>query len=713
MMDTSMRRSRQRLSPLNRPLEYDVAMDHDDVLEANRSAFERNFKIQDLSGADILRFLAASEVEATWIRAFQDGKVWALVAKAKSKPLVEGLGLNREFLILISSFDDFQPRTLSLRQAVDSSLQTPGRLDNITIVVSSDPVLRDILPKLEDPRQILLGIAPSEVLSALQGGHPSERFRQFLQERLYARDFFDRSGPVYGADFFGREKTLQDVAVQLKRGSHVGLYGLRKVGKTSIINALRERQATLIPEAHFVHLDLLSVTPANRNYRFLYFLIATELKKLGLPATSVPSNGRFDAIADLNAFERGFDADLREGLAKLRERGQRLVLILDEIERLFPALDVRTGFDGYDAFLEYVRGLSQSAGPLSLMVVGVNPHVSEAELLGNRQNPMFGFFVTRYAPPMSAEEVNEMVKTLGRSSGAHFDHEAITLMHSYLGGHPFLIRRYCSLVIKDRTRPAQISPTDIENNRERFLRQETSLFAEMVSVVKDFYPEEFSALHRIATGDHLNASHFNRRIVAHLEGYQLVEESGGKLEMRYRLMKDWMLGVSRRVASEVSKPLVSFGSERDDAGPNTIDHELIADTIKELELSLRGKIRQVLEERYAGKADQRVELAIGADALTMAQERLARSLRFRPASDSSTSEILEFLYIGDLERIICGNEWQHFREIFGDKKETQRNLQIAAGCRTEVQHFRTLPRRECAKAWVAASELLDKVGNDG
>jgi hypothetical protein len=687
-------------------------MDHDEVLEANRSAFERNFKVQDLSGADFLRFLVASQVEPTWIRAFQDGKIWALVAKAKSKPLVEGLGLNREILFLVSSFGDFQPRALSTRHTVEMALETPGRLDNITILVSPDPALRDILPKLEDPRQILLGISPTDVVSALQQGHPSERFREFLQERLYARDFFDRSGPVNGADFFGREKTLQDVAVQLKRGSHVGLYGLRKVGKTSIINALRDRNSTLIPEAHFIHIDLLSVTPANRNYHFLYFLIAAELKKVGLASRCVPSSGRFDAIADLNLFERTFDADLREALSQLQTQRKRLVLILDEIERLFPAMDVRTGFEGYDVFLEYIRGLSQSAGPLSLMVVGVNPHVSEAELLGNRQNPMFGFFVTRYAPPMSPDEVHEMVKTLGRSSGAHFEREAVDLLHSYLGGHPFLIRRYCSLAIKDRPRPTQISREDIENSRERFLRQETSLFAEMVSVVKDFYPEEFIALHRIATEEHLDATHFNRRIVAHLEGYQLVEENAGKLEMRYRLMKDWMLGVSKRVASEVSKPLITFATERDDGGPSSIDHELIEDTIKELELSLRRVIRRVLEERYAGKADQRITLAIGEEAQGQAQERLARSLRFRPASDSSTSEILEFLYMGDLEKIISGNEWQHFRDIFGDKKETQRNLQIAAGCRNEVQHFRTLPKRECAKAWVAASELIEKIGGE-
>jgi hypothetical protein len=246
---------------------------------------------------------------------------------------------------------------------------------------------------------------------------------------------------------------------------------------------------------------------------------------------------------------------------------------------------------------------------------------------------MFGFFANRYAPPMTLEEVAGMIKELGRSSGARFCHSAVSGVYEAVGGHPFLVRKYCSLLLKGRTRPVEIDQGDVTAAEEAFLRQETSHFAEMVSVVKELYPAEFRVLHEIATKGGLHVESVNRRILAHLEGYQLVEIEGGEIRMRYRLMQNWLQGVTGRVAAEVSRPLVAFAVGDDGGGPSTIDDDLVTETIREVELSLRETIRRILERRWAGKADQRIAAAIGKEGIEAAQERLGKSLRFRQESD--------------------------------------------------------------------------------
>jgi hypothetical protein len=55
-------------------------MERDEVLEGQKLAFE-GWKVADLSGSDVLRFLRASDVDVTWLRSYESGRIWALVIK--------------------------------------------------------------------------------------------------------------------------------------------------------------------------------------------------------------------------------------------------------------------------------------------------------------------------------------------------------------------------------------------------------------------------------------------------------------------------------------------------------------------------------------------------------------------------------------------------------------------------------------------------------
>ena len=297
----------------------------DDFLEQ----FEAGFHLPEIDGAEIARFLRACDLAPTWARQLDThGYIWAVACSPQSAHLRDGFGLQYEVLVLCSSHPEFQARLLDNIPVVKRFLGTAGRLhEHVVFVISPDALLEEKLASLPVDR-ILVPIKATQIL-AVRSGSPSTEFRVFLNRYLLSRDFFDKSGPVSGADFFGRERLIADLVAQLTRGSNIGFYGLRKVGKTSILQALVDRGPELVPGLLFSRIDLLSVTPANQNRVYLLYMIASavaaELKRRGvMPPPGLfrecPPFSNLGATAD---FERKFDEDFRALLALLRADGKR------------------------------------------------------------------------------------------------------------------------------------------------------------------------------------------------------------------------------------------------------------------------------------------------------------------------------------------------------------------------------------------------------
>ena len=497
------------------------------------------------------------------------------------------------------------------------------------------------------------------------------------------------------------------------------MYGLRKVGKTSIIKELVSRSRTISPHIAWVYIDLLGILDVNRSQSHLLYRIAEGLRiSFGSPALRelgcdvLAYEYRYDALCasetELKAFCRAFDEDFRHLLRQMNEQGRRVVLVLDEIEQLFPIPGQRDGFEKYDDFLRYVRGLSQNLGTLTLFVVGVNPQVSEAQFLGTRQNPMFSFFTVEYVPAMSIDDVRDVLRSLGRPSGVAFDNEAVVRLYDLVGGHPYLLRRYCSLLIQGWHRPVTFTSDDVSHKRADFVRAESSVLSEMVSVVKEYYREEFSALHRVAVEGSVSEASINNQILAHLEGCQLVAVCDGKVTIGTAIMGDWLSSLTRAAAANVGVDQVVV----DMALPINASSDPAAakEWIETTERTLRHLIRKKLNERWGGRADKRIREAIGPEAVAKAEASMTSSLqKWYPEADSYIKDFLDYVYIGDLSNIVCGREWDVFRVIFSDKQEIQRNLGIIAAARNEFQHYRDLPSDEILRVTLAAKDVLKRI----
>jgi serine/threonine-protein kinase len=119
-----------------------------------------------------------------------------------------GVRLTRNFAILVSSYDPDSRSTTEAESALDT-----------TIVHCSIKELASRPGSMQEP-----------VL------------RRLLLNRLYTRDLYDlRVATTRSADFFGRRSTVDDLADEVISGSsQVGVFGLRKIGKTSLINRVTD-----------------------------------------------------------------------------------------------------------------------------------------------------------------------------------------------------------------------------------------------------------------------------------------------------------------------------------------------------------------------------------------------------------------------------------------------------------------------------------------
>ncbi len=171
---------------------------------------------------------------------FEKGKYRLLIAKP-SKRLAGLLTVDRELAVLITSFTELQARTTrALRKAIDKSA---GRLEATVAVVIHKDAKGDA--KLKNwGRESGISILPVYFEESLPMGVSFERL---LCYEMYSHDPFDITGPVSGdAHFFGRRSEAQDLARALQHRQIRSALGIRKIGKTSIIN----RVVTDIRENH-------------------------------------------------------------------------------------------------------------------------------------------------------------------------------------------------------------------------------------------------------------------------------------------------------------------------------------------------------------------------------------------------------------------------------------------------------------------------------
>ncbi|OCQ91077.1 hypothetical protein BCD67_21880 [Oscillatoriales cyanobacterium USR001] len=421
---------------------------------------------------------------------------------------------------------------------------------------------RDTLYRImEDSREAIVPIDNNTFSQLDKGEDITGTFRQVLDQWLSRRDLFDYIFPVQGRRFFGRETELQNIMRSIDEGQHIGIYGLRKVGKTSLLYKLKEKR----PQDLVVYIDLENISgKVSDDCAYLYWAISrglheslSEKKELGLDQNQIKLKlGSKAAYSALDKPEKRnalhFSEDINRLLDALSKSEitaySKIVITIDELEYMLPIPGYNNGFSGYADFFANLRGIAQrTQGKLVSVITAANPQVSEQTTWEGRDNPVFQFYKDTFLPPLAKEECYEMIEKLGRGMGVSFDPDSLDAIYKETGGHPSITRVLCSYIVHQTTsRPLQVSCDLVIKNIETFLRDKGDIFREILKRLEDHFPQELDLLKFIAEG--LSEESELGSLVTipidvalrHLIGYQMVDYQDGKYKIKINLLHRWL-----------------------------------------------------------------------------------------------------------------------------------------------------------------------------
>jgi hypothetical protein len=589
--------------------------------------------------------------------------------------------LGNEVLVVscADGMNDFKSRT---KDFIDYMLVTntefKNRLDKVTcLLIDGNSEVVEMVKKdrVANPDSRL--IVPF-CLSELTEGISEEVFNNRLREFLYEKDLFGIAVPLRDDTlFYGKDRTniISELYARYKHGEEGGLFGLRRIGKTSILNLLKKR--VIGSDGVASYLDCSSAHHYRWN-EFLKYIVEHIITEYSVDEAGsiVMSLDDFD-LSDERYCEKTATQSFVEDILSIyqKKRDTRILLILDEIESIsFSTSPSKWWGEELDSlyFWQAIRSLIQMHSEcLSFVVAGVNPMCIEMQTIGTYDNPIFGMLNPIYVSLFGYDDIKRMISDIGARVGLKFEDAVFTKMMEDYGGHPFLIRQVCSrinndLLAKNIERPTTVTRYSYILKDYEYRQGMTSVIEQILGVIEKYYPSEFELLKRLAL-DGRNA--FKKEIslgekgIQHLVGYCLIEKSEGEYFIRIKSIEDYIRSkyVYETTLDEQRDKRARINIRRDD-----------------IESKLREIIKFALQSKYGKKAKENL--------ISMAEKTTTdKTQKTKMLNAANLQGAISELYLSQLKDIM-DKEWKSFNAIFPDKSKYEAYMDILNRSRTVGAH---------------------------
>ncbi len=300
-------------------------------------------------------------------------------------------------------------------------------------------------------------------------------------------------GHVLGRD--QQIKEIQRALVGSAQDNAVLVLGDRRIGKTSLLNALRQA-----PEIHSryiaVLIDLQSLDRGASPTSFFLDVLAAPVQRelarkdlrLSLPDPAVFGRNPFESFKGL----------IRDWDRALAERGRRVLILLDEMERLFSLVDLaeRGGPGGLpEEVVATLRAVMLSARQISFVMAGVTDVLRRHT--SSRKDRLFKLAVEIELATLPEDAARELVE--GRPKGVfQVTRSASDRILRETGRQPYLLQYVCrelfEHVLKDRHRLACVA--DVEQVFANSVVSRTPAFAYLMDALQD--PEDLLVARALA-----------------------------------------------------------------------------------------------------------------------------------------------------------------------------------------------------------------------
>ena len=587
-------------------------------------------------------------------RTFEKG-IYACAILKPSKRMCSNIGVDRELLLVASTFREQQQRTLKfLTHEIDNS---QGRLENtIAIVVHLD---KEGNLKLRNwGREAGISIVAINGNTKIES---EEDFERRLSMHLYSHDPFDVSGPVSSdTSFFGRREEAIDLARKLQTGQIRSCLGIRKIGKTSIINRV-------LLEIRKTHDCVCVMIDCSRDE---VFDSSAEVLLASLADSLEIAKSNDEQYSSLQACSRDMKlAEARNYLERqVSSAAKPVILVFDEIDYITPGSPTAEHWKkDFNRFWRSLRTIFQectrNGSTLSILVGGVSTFWFVVEQIDGVENAALAFVPEEYLSPMPTGASIAMLRRLGRISGLSISEGAAHYISTATGNIPFWSRKCASYIhrhIDYDQRPVDVTQELVNPLVAKFIQEEGSAIAEVaLTHLFRVHPDTEVAARAIYDERHdaLSASLFRT-----VRRYGIASEAG---EFSGAMIRAAYGSLATVVESMALK-------ERGTRAEGTL-----GDWAEDL--SVLNKRRNLLEKRLRGivlnfiraeAISNKTLPELRSDVLTLVSSRKRVIL-----TNLSAEEMMERLDWLELVQMI-GKKWKLFQELFGDKRRFMDDCEI-------------------------------------
>jgi hypothetical protein len=256
---------------------------------------------------------------------------------------------------------------------------------------------------------------------------------------MRAMNPYRNRGPLRRHDeFFGRRRELQEIYRAVTHGHYVSLVGERRVGKTSILNALRFeefRRAYGVP-AEFVFVFVNSQYCSAGCEEDFITLLVNQIGREMQTAT------RGSALDVLHAVGREIQAQAAP---------RQLVVMLDEVDVLVHNPNISTGF------FSFLRAWTEEF-QVPFVVASKEGSVDRLLDAGAAGSPFWNLFQPLYVGPLTPAEAEQLVRVPAARCDVHFtDAEVANILA--MGGHqPYFLQIACDRMFEAKAGGATPDP---------------------------------------------------------------------------------------------------------------------------------------------------------------------------------------------------------------------------------------------------------------
>jgi len=417
--------------------------------------------------------------------------------------------LRKEIIVLFSDYDTFETRSLDAIDRIAQKLEG-NRLDKLcTILISKDVNIKSKIEKefKSNPEfKILIPFSYGEFTGAPVKDRMLERFR----ESLFSRDLFERSLD---------EDTSLMVIIDCSNPD---------------FNQKRWYAALRYLLEEFKNANNLSI-------------------KLRDEESYTQDKAAANFEKDIIKIHKRIRLKTRKRVyGEMEEviKERKIFFVFDEIEHITFDTSVSPHWkDGSDfiLFWQSLRSIYQkTTNVFTYAVVGTNPRCIEKPTINGVDNPIFSNFSFKYIPGFNFEQTQEMITKLGGRVGILFDSNVISSIAENFGGHPFLMRQFCSMIyqmVKSKQRPYRIDKTIYDKAFKKFRRSNHKYINMVLEVLQNFYNTEYEMLEYLAKNEietFKELANLSNEFIEHLIGYGIIDQNQGEYFFKIDLIEEYL-----------------------------------------------------------------------------------------------------------------------------------------------------------------------------